>query len=51
MKLEDPTDTWEFFMKGAGEAYVTAVDGFSASQNSISNAFDLDVEQETKLIC
>ncbi len=39
MKLEDPTDTWEFFMKGAGEAYVTAVDSFSASQNSISNAY------------
>jgi len=39
MKLEDPTDTWEFFMKGAGESYVTAVDSFSASQSSITNSY------------
>ncbi len=24
MKLEDPTETWDFFMKSAGESYVTA---------------------------
>ncbi|MEC7031009.1 MAG: TraM recognition domain-containing protein [Pseudomonadota bacterium] len=39
MKLEDPTDTWEFFMKGAGEAYVTTVDSFNANQNSLSNSY------------
>ena len=39
MKLEDPTDTWEFFMKGAGEAYVTTVDSFNANQSSLSNSY------------
>ena len=39
MKLEDPTDTWEFFMKGAGEAYVSTVDSFSASQGSMANTY------------
>ena len=28
MKLEDPTETWEFFQKTAGEAYVTRVEWF-----------------------
>ena len=31
MKLEDPTDTWDFF-KTAGEAYVTTVDSFNAGE-------------------
>ena len=39
MKLEDPTDTWEFFMKGAGEAYVTTVDSFNANQSSVTNSY------------
>lgn len=39
MKLEDPTDTWEFFMKSAGEAYVTTVDSFNANQSSLSNSY------------
>lgn len=39
MKLEDPTDTWEFFMKGAGEAYVTTVDSFNANQSSLTNSY------------
>lgn len=39
MKLEDPTDTWEFFMKGAGESYVTAVDSFNANQSSLTNSY------------
>ena len=26
MKLEDPTETWDFFMKGAGESYVSHVE-------------------------
>ncbi len=39
MKLEDPTETWEFFMKGAGEAYVTTVDNFSASAGNLTNTY------------
>ncbi len=39
MKLEDPTETWEFFMKGAAESYVTMVDSFSANPTGISNAY------------
>lgn len=39
MKLEDPNETWEFFMKGAGESYVTAVDSFNASQSSLTNSY------------
>ncbi|MEC8063869.1 MAG: TraM recognition domain-containing protein [Pseudomonadota bacterium] len=39
MKLEDPTDTWEFFMKGAGESYVTAVESFSAQNPTITGAY------------
>ena len=35
MKLEDPTETWEFFMKGAGESYVTHVDSFQVDQGSV----------------
>jgi len=30
MKLEDPMQTWEFFQKTAGEAYVTHVSGFQS---------------------
>jgi intracellular multiplication protein IcmO len=39
MKLEDPTETWEFFMKGAGEAYVTTVDSFSANAGNLTNTY------------
>nr|WP_309477193.1 TraM recognition domain-containing protein [Candidatus Comchoanobacter bicostacola] len=39
MKLEDPLETFDFFNKGAGEAYVTAVDSFNAGQNSLSNSY------------
>lgn len=39
MKLEDPTDTWEFFMKGAGESYVTAVESFSAQSGGITGGY------------
>ena len=31
MKLEDPMETWEFFNKTAGEAYVTKVDSFQTN--------------------
>jgi len=39
MKLEDPTETWEFFQKTAGEAYVTKVDAFQTNTHSIMNSY------------
>lgn len=39
MKLEDPTETWDFFTKTAGEAYVTKVDSFQTKEGSISNSY------------
>ncbi|OGT50648.1 MAG: phosphoesterase [Gammaproteobacteria bacterium RIFCSPHIGHO2_12_FULL_41_15] len=39
MKLEDPTETWDFFTKTAGEAYVTKVDSFQTNETSISNTY------------
>jgi intracellular multiplication protein IcmO len=39
MKLEDPTETWDFFNKTAGEAYVTKVDSFQTKDSSIANTY------------
>lgn len=39
MKLEDPVETWDFFMKTAGEAYVSQVSGFQANSGSVSNTY------------
>ncbi|MFN3234539.1 MAG: type IV secretory system conjugative DNA transfer family protein [Gammaproteobacteria bacterium] len=39
MKLEDPTETWEFFSKTAGESYVTKVDSFSTDSQSMMNNY------------
>lgn len=39
MKLEDPVDTYDFFVKTAGEAYVTKVDSFQTKENSMTNAY------------
>lgn len=39
MKLEDPTETLDFFVKTAGEAYVTKVDSFQSKDGSISNTY------------
>lgn len=39
MKLEDPTETWEFFMKGAGESYVSQVDTFQIDQGSVLGVY------------
>lgn len=39
MKLEDPTDTWEFFNKTAGESYVTKVDSFQTKDSSMTNSY------------
>jgi intracellular multiplication protein IcmO len=39
MKLEDPHETWEFFTKTAGEAYVTKVDSFQTKEGSATNMY------------
>jgi len=39
MKLEDPTDTWDFFNKTAGESYVTKVDSFQTNAQSLLNNY------------
>lgn len=39
MKLEDPTETWDFFTKTAGEAYVTKVDSFQVKDGSVANSY------------
>lgn len=39
MKLEDPLETWDFFMKTAGESYVTHVESFAADTKSVTNAY------------
>lgn len=39
MKLEDPTETWDFFTKTAGEAYVTKVDSFQTKEGGVTNSY------------
>ena len=39
MKLEDPAETWEFFQKTAGEAYVTKVDSFQV-KDSVMHSYE-----------
>lgn len=39
MKLEDPTETLDFFNKTAGEAYVTKVDSFQTKDTSVANSY------------
>lgn len=39
MKLEDPTETWDFFTKTAGEAYVTKVDSFQTKDSGFTNTY------------
>ena len=39
MKLEDPTETWDFFTKTAGEAYVTKVDSFQTKEGGFTNTY------------
>jgi intracellular multiplication protein IcmO len=39
MKLEDPSETWDFFTKTAGEAYVTKVDSFQTKETSVANSY------------
>lgn len=39
MKLEDPSETWDFFNKTAGEIYVTKVDHFQTDSQSLMNNY------------
>ena len=39
MKLEDPMETWDFFMKSAGEAHVAVVGGFQSSTSSMVGGY------------
>jgi intracellular multiplication protein IcmO len=39
MKLEDPLETWDFFSKSAGEAWVTKVESFQTRPESVLNAY------------
>lgn len=39
MKLEDPLETWDFFMKAAGESHVAVVSGFQTNAGGISNQY------------
>lgn len=39
MKLEDPTETWDFFMKGAGESYVSHVDSYQVDAGSVLGTY------------
>ncbi len=39
MKLEDPMETWEFFSKTAGEAFVTQVSGFQSDTRGVTNNY------------
>ncbi len=39
MKLEDPLETWDFFMKTGGESYVSHVSGFQTDSRSVTNQY------------
>ncbi|WP_317135117.1 TraM recognition domain-containing protein, partial [Piscirickettsia litoralis] len=39
MKLEDPQETWEFFQKTAGEAYVSTAKSFNMDKSSSSMTY------------
>jgi len=39
MKLEDPLETWDFFMKTAGESYVSQVESFQTDARSVTNQY------------
>lgn len=39
MKLEDPTETWEFFNKTAGETYATSVQSFQSQAGSLTTNY------------
>lgn len=39
MKLEDPSETWEFFQKTAGESYVAHVSGFQTDTQSMTGNY------------
>ena len=53
MKLEDPTETWDFFSKTAGEAYVTTVRTYNMGQDGQSlgyrDAKEAGVEKRSRI--
>ena len=53
MKLEDPMETWEFFMKSAGEAHVSVVSGYQNDAGSISSRYldsrNAQIEKRTRV--
>ncbi|WP_317135118.1 type IV secretory system conjugative DNA transfer family protein, partial [Piscirickettsia litoralis] len=44
MKLEDPQETWEFFQKTAGEAYVSVAKSYNVNQNSTTMSYQDTME-------
>ncbi|WP_119344389.1 type IV secretory system conjugative DNA transfer family protein [Facilibium subflavum] len=53
MKLEDPTETWDFFNKTAGEAYVSTVRAYNMGQDGNSlgykDAKEAGIERRARL--
>ncbi|MBN2689649.1 MAG: TraM recognition domain-containing protein [Gammaproteobacteria bacterium] len=39
MKLEDPLETWDFFMKTGGESYVSQVESFQTDSRSMTSQY------------
>ncbi|MBU0743833.1 MAG: TraM recognition domain-containing protein, partial [Gammaproteobacteria bacterium] len=39
MKLEDPMETWDFFMKSAGESHVSVVGGYQSDASSMTGQY------------
>ena len=39
MKLEDPMETWDFFMKSAGEAHVSVVSGYQSDTSGMTGQY------------
>lgn len=48
MKLEDPSETWEFFQKTAGEAWVTHTSGFNTNTGSINSSYNDSQNAQTE---
>ncbi|OAJ35406.1 TraM recognition domain-containing protein [Piscirickettsia salmonis] len=44
MKLEDPQETWEFFQKTAGEAYVSTAKSFNMDKSSATMSYKDSME-------
>jgi len=49
-KLEDPTQTKEFFEKTVGQAIVTQVSGFAVNKGSLSGSFDSNTQASVNFL-